>query len=168
MAESQPPNDADSQPGAAPRGGTSAQLSIEKIYVKDLSLENPGAPQSFQLAESPQIEIGLRTRGEQVAPDVYECVLTLTVTARANDKTVFLIEAAQAGVFAIRGVPPNQLQPVLAVHCPAVLFPYARETVADASMRAGFPPVHLAPINFEALYQQQLAQAAAEAPAVTN
>jgi preprotein translocase subunit SecB len=167
MAESQPAPRADSQPAPA-QGGTTAQLSIEKIYIKDLSLENPGAPQSFQVAEAPQIEIGLRTRAEQVAPDVYECVLTLTVTAKANDKTVFLIEAAQAGVFAIRGVPPNQLQPVLAIHCPTVLFPYARETIADATMRAGFPPVHLAPINFEALYQQQLAQASAEAPAVTN
>jgi preprotein translocase subunit SecB len=167
MAES-PATNADSRPAAAPEGGTTAQLSIEKIYVKDLSLENPGAPQSFQLTEAPQIEIGLRTRGEQVAPDVYECVLTLTVTARASDKTVFLIEAAQAGLFAIRGVPQNQLQPVLAIHCPTVLFPYARETVADATMRAGFPPVHLAPINFELLYQQQLAQASAEVPAVTN
>lgn len=168
MADSQPAANADSQPAAAPGGGTSVQLSIEKIYVKDLSLENPGAPQSFQMTEPPQIEIGLRTRGEQVAPDIYECVLTLTVTARANDKTVFLVEASQAGVFAIRGVPPNHLQAVLAVHCPVILFPYARETVADATMRAGFPPVHLAPINFEALYQQQLAQASAEAPAVTN
>jgi preprotein translocase subunit SecB len=160
---------ADAQPATAPGGGTTtAQLSIEKIYVKDLSLENPGAPQSFQLSEAPQVEIGLRTRAEQVAPDIYECVLTLTVTARTGDKTVFLIEAAQAGLFAIRGVPPNQLQAVLAMHCPTVLFPYARETVADATMRAGFPPVHLAPINFEALYQQQLAQAANEVPAVTN
>jgi preprotein translocase subunit SecB len=166
---------ADSQPAAAPQSqdattqaATTAQLAIEKIYVKDLSLENPGAPQSFQMSEAPQIEIGLRTRGEQIAPDVYECVLTLTVTAKANDKTVFLIEAAQAGVFSIRGVPQTHLQPVLAIHCPTVLFPYARETIADATTRAGFPPVHLAPINFEALYQQQLAQAAAEAPAVTN
>jgi preprotein translocase subunit SecB len=159
---------ADAQPAAATGGGTTAQLSIEKIYVKDLSLENPGAPQSFQMTEAPQVEIGLRTRAEQVAPDLYECVLTLTVTARTGDKTVFLIEAAQAGLFAIRGVPPNQLQAVLAMHCPTVLFPYARETVADATMRAGFPPVHLAPINFEALYQQQLAQAANEVPSVTN
>ena len=159
---------ADAQPAAAPGSGTTAQLSIEKIYVKDLSLENPGAPQSFQLTDAPQIEVGLRTRGEQVAPDVYECVLTLTVTARSGDKTVFLVEAAQAGVFTIRGIAPNQLQAVLAIHCPTVLFPYARETVADATMRAGFPPVHLAPINFEALYQQQLAQAANEVPSVTN
>ena len=163
-----PATNADSQPATATGGGTTAQLSIEKIYVKDLSLENPGAPQTFQLSDAPQIEIGLRTRGEQIAPDVYECVLTLTVTARAGDKTVFLIEASQAGVFAIRGVPPAQLQAVLAIHCPTVLFPYARETIADATMRAGFPPVHLAPINFEALDQQQLAQATTEAPAVTN
>jgi preprotein translocase subunit SecB len=169
MAES-PAANAEPQP-AAPQGGT-AQLSIEKIYVKDLSLENPGAPQSFQMSEAPQVEIGLRTRGEQIAPDTYECVLTITVTARASEKTVFLVEAAQAGVFAIRGVRPEQLQPILAMHCPAVLFPYARETIADATMRAGFPPVHLAPINFEALYQQQLAQGAgapaAAAPAAAN
>jgi preprotein translocase subunit SecB len=166
MAES-PAANADSQPQAAPEAAT-AQFSIERIYVKDLSLENPGAPQSFQMSAAPQVEIGLRTRAEAVAQDTYECVLTITVTARAGDKTVFLVEAAQAGVFVIRGVPAQQLQPVLAVHCPAVLFPYARETVANATMHAGFPPVHLAPINFEALYQQQLAQAAAGAPATTN
>lgn len=169
MAEPQPATNAGSQPAPAPGDGSApAQFAIEKIYVKDLSLENPGAPQSFQMTEAPQIEIGLRTRGEQIGPDLYECVLTITVTARAGDKTVFLVEAAQAGVFAIRGIAPNQLQPVLAMHCPAVLFPYARETVADATLRAGFPPVHLAPINFDALYQQQVAQAAAEAPAAAN
>src|SRR5205085_7113639 len=144
-----------STPPAADAGAL-VQFSIEKIYVKDLSLENPGAPQSFQMSEAPQIEIGLRTRGEQIDKDIYECVLTLTVTARSGDKTVFLVEAAQAGIFGIRGVAAEQLQPVLAIHCPTVLFPYARETVADATMRAGFPPVQLAPINFDALYQQQL------------
>jgi preprotein translocase subunit SecB len=166
MAES-PASNADSQPASATEG-VSAQFAIEKVYVKDLSLENPGAPQSFQMTEAPQIEVGLRTRAEQVAQDTYECVLTITVTARAGDKTVFLVEAAQAGLFVIRGVPANHLQPVLATHCPAVLFPYARETVASATMHAGFPPVHLAPINFEALYQQQLAQAASGAPAAAN
>src|SRR5438270_12621311 len=90
--------------------GTLVQFSIEKIYVKDLSLENPGAPQSFQMTEAPQIEIGLRSRGEQIQPDLYECVLTITVTARAADKTVFLIEASQAGVYGVRGVTPEQLQ----------------------------------------------------------
>ena len=166
MAETSAAN-ADSQPADTAQGAT-AQFAIERVYVKDLSLENPGAPQSFQMTEAPQIEVGLRTRAEQVATDSYECVLTLTVTARTGDKTVFLVEAAQAGLFSIRGVPANQLQPVLAIHCPAVLFPYARETVASATMHAGFPPVHLAPINFEALYQQQLAQGGAGAPAAAN
>jgi preprotein translocase subunit SecB len=161
---------AEQQPAAGPNGPeTAPAFAIEKIYVKDLSLENPGSPQSFLTQQAPQIEIGLRTRGEQVEEGVYEAVLTATVTAKSGDKTLFLVEAAQAGVFTIRGVPPEQLQPVLAIHCPTVLFPYLRETVADAIARAGFPPVHLAPINFEALYQQQLAQAQQQpAPAAAN
>ena len=156
-------------PTAAPQGDGAPQgagFSIDRIYIKDLSLENPGAPQSFQLTEAPQVEVGMRTRGEQIAQDVYEFVLTLTVTATIGGKTLFLVETSQAGVFTIRGVPPDQLQPVMAINCPNVLFPYARETIADATMRAGFPPVHLAPINFEALYQQQLSQQ--QVPAVTN
>jgi len=149
------------QPSSTATDSTSAegavQFSIDKIYVKDLSLENPSAPQSFMSQESPQLEVGLRTRGEQVQPDVYECVLTITLTAKSGDKTLFLVEASQAGVFTIKGVPPDQLQPVLAIHCPTVLFPYARETVSDTVNRAGFPAVNLAPVNFEALYQQRLA-----------
>jgi len=136
----------------------SAQLTVEKIYVKDLSLENPGAPQSFRLTEPPEVEIGLRTRAEQVEPDIYECILTVTVTATAGDRTVFLVEVAQAGVFAVRGTTAESLQPVLAVHCPALLYPYARQQIAAATMNAGFPPVQLAPVNFEVLYAQQLAQ----------
>ncbi|MEO8976674.1 MAG: protein-export chaperone SecB [Casimicrobiaceae bacterium] len=139
-----------------------AQISIEKIYVKDLSLENPGAPQSFRLDIAPQIEVGLRTVSEALEPNVYESVLTMTVTARANDKTVFLVEASQAGIFTIRGVSEDQIGLLLATHCPTVLFPYVRETIADATTRMGFPPIHLAPINFEALYaQQQVPQPAA-------
>ena len=120
------------------------------------------------MTEAPQIEIGLRTRGEQIAPDVYECVLTLTVTARAGDKTVFLSRRRRPACSRSAAFRRTSCSRCSAIHCPTVLFPYARETVADATMRAGFPPVHLAPINFDALYQQQLAQAAAEAPAVAN
>ena len=160
---------ADTQPAAGSgNGNAGAAFTIEKVYVKDLSLENPGAPQSFMTQATPEIEIGLRTRGEQIEPDVYECVLTVTLTAKSGDKTLFLVEAAQAGVFTIRGVPPEHLQRVIAVNCPTVLFPYVRETLADAVGRAGFPPVHLAPINFELLYQQQLAQAQAPQPAVAT
>jgi preprotein translocase subunit SecB len=155
--------------GAGPNGPeTAPAFAIEKIYVKDLSLENPGAPKSFLTQQAPQIEIGLRTRGEKVDEGIYETVLTVTVTAKSGDATLFLVEASQAGIFTIRGIPDDQLQPVLAIHCPTVLFPYLRETVADAIARAGFPPVHLAPINFEALYQQQLAQMQQPAPATTN
>jgi len=146
----------------------SVQVSVEKIYVKDLSLENPGAPQTFRLSEAPSIEIGLRTRGEQVQPDVYECVLTVTLTAKVADKTLFLVEASQAGLFTIRGVPAEHLQQVIAINCPTVLFPYIRETLADAVTRAGFPPIHLVPINFELLYQQQLAQMQQPAPAAAT
>ena len=141
-----------------PQAQTAPSLAIERIYVKDLSLENPGAPRSLlQMAEAPQVEVGLRTRGEQIDQNLFECVLTITVTAKAGDKTLFLVEAAQAGVFRIQGVPMADIQPIMGIHCPTVLFPYIRETIASAIIRAGFPPVHLDPINFEVLYQQQLA-----------
>ena len=104
-------------------GAQSAAFSIDKIYLKDLSLENPGSPQTFLVQEQPQVEVGLRTRGEQVQPDVYECVLTVTLTAKVGDKTLFLVEASQAGLFTIRGVPPEHLQQVIAINCPTVLFP---------------------------------------------
>jgi preprotein translocase subunit SecB len=148
-----------------PATDNAAVFTIDKVYVKDLSLECPGSPQSFKTTEPSQVEVGLRTRGEQIEPDMYECVLTITLTAKTSDRTLFLVEASQAGIFTIRGIPPEHLQPVIAINCPNVLFPYLRETLADAVGRAGFPPVHLAPINFEALYQQQLAQVQQPAPA---
>jgi preprotein translocase subunit SecB len=147
-------------PGDGTQGVT---FSIDKIYIKDLSLESPGSPQSFLTQEQPQVEVGLRTRGEQIQPDVYESVLTVTLTAKVGDKTLFLVEASQAGIFTIRGVPPDKLQPIIAINCPTVLFPYVRE-LADAVTRAA-SLVHLAPISFEALYQQQLAQMQQPQPA---
>src|SRR5260221_6126798 len=102
---------ADIQQASGP-GPDGAAFSIEKIYVKDLSLENPGAPQSFMQQEPPQIEVGLRTSGNQIDPNVYECVLTVTLTAKVGEKTLFLIEASQAGIFTIKGVPQDQLQGV--------------------------------------------------------
>jgi preprotein translocase subunit SecB len=147
-------------PQTAPEG---VVFTIEKVYVKDLSLECPGSPQSFKQQEQPHVEVGLRTRGEQIEPDVYECVLTVTLTAKTGEKTLFLVEASQAGIFRISGIPPEHLQPVIAINCPTVLFPYLRETLADAVGRAGFPPVHLAPITSGAY--QQLAQALQPMPA---
>jgi preprotein translocase subunit SecB len=143
------------QPQAAPQANQPV-FNIEKIYIKDLSLENPGAPRSFLNQQAPQIDVSLQTRGEAVDNGLFEAVLTLTVTAKLGDSTLFLVEAAQAGLFTIRNVPESDVQPLLGIHCPTILFPYARETIADAITRAGFPPIHLAPINFEAIYQQQL------------
>jgi preprotein translocase subunit SecB len=135
-------------------------FSIEKIYVKDLSLELPNAPQCFIEKEPANVEVQIQSAGSAVGEGLFEAVVTVTVTAKVADRTQFLIEASQAGVFQIRNVPQTELEPVVAVACPNILFPYVRETVSDAVARAGFPPVLLAPVNFEALYQQRLAQQA--------
>lgn len=152
MAEQSPIMGAATVPADAP------VFTIERIYVKDLSLENPNSPKSFLSTEQPQIEVSLQTRGEPVSDGIFESVLTVTVTAKAADQTLFLVEVAQAGVFQIRNIPEAELQPILGIHCPNILFPYARESVSSAIMHAGYPPINLAPINFEALYAQQLQQ----------
>ena len=133
-------------------------FSIEKIYIKDLSLELPNAPQCFLERDAAEISLQMQTGGEAIGDGVYSVVLTLTVSAKIGDKTQFLIEAAQAGIFQIRNVPEADLEPIVAVACPNILFPYARETISDAVTRAGFPPVLLAPVNFEAIYRDRLAK----------
>ncbi len=133
-------------------------FTIEKVYVKDLSLEIPNAPQIFLEREQPQVEVGLQSEANGLGDGIFEVVLTVTVTARLGEKTQFLVEAAQAGIFQIRNVPDEELEPVVAIACPNILFPYARETVSDTITRAGFQPVLLAPVNFEALYRQRLEQ----------
>ncbi|MBI3140329.1 MAG: protein-export chaperone SecB [Rhodocyclales bacterium] len=138
-------------------------FSIEKIYVKDLSLEIPHAPQVFLEREQPQVEIGLHSEANGLDEGVFEVVLTVTVTAKVGEKTLFLVEAAQAGIFQVRNVPGEEVEPVLAIACPNILFPYVRETVSDTVNRAGFPPVLLAPVNFEAIYRSRTQQPA-EAP----
>lgn len=130
-------------------------FSIEKIYVKDLSLEIPGAPQIFLQREQPQVEVGLHSEAGGLDDGVFEVALTVTVTARLGEKTMFLVEAAQAGIFQIRNVPADEIEAVLAIACPNILFPYVRETISDTINRAGFPPVILAPVNFETIYQQR-------------
>ena len=132
-------------------------FSIEKIYVKDLSLEVPHAPAIFLEREQPEIDLQLATAGQALEDGVFEAVITVTVTAKLGEKVMFLVEAAQAGIFQIRNVPEEDISGNLAVACPNILFPYARETVSDVVTRAGFPPVLLTPINFESLYAQQMA-----------
>jgi preprotein translocase subunit SecB len=130
-------------------------FGIEKIYVKDLSLEVPAGPQSFMRQEQPQLEVQITQKSQRVNDVLFEVTLVVTVTAKSGDQTLFLVEASQAGVFQIRNVAETDLAPVLGIVCPNVLFPYLRETVSDVITRAGFPPVLLAPVNFEAIYQQR-------------
>lgn len=144
-------------------------FGIEKLYVKDLSLEIPNAPQIFTEREVPQIGIEISNSASKLDEGVYEVVLTITVTSKLADKTVFLIEVAQAGIFQVQNVPEDNLEIIFSITCPNILFPYAREVVSDLSVRAGFPSVVLSPINFEALYaQQKQQQAQAEADKTTH
>lgn len=143
-------------------------FGIEKIYVKDLSLEIPNAPQVFLQRETPQVGIELQNAAKVVDEGIYEVVITVTVTSKIEDKTVFLVEVAQAGIFQIRNVPQENIEGIIGVTCPNILFPYAREAVSDLVTRAGFPPVLLNPINFEALFLQQKQHQAEQAGAVTH
>jgi preprotein translocase subunit SecB len=138
-------------------------FGIEKLYVKDLSVEVPHAPEIFLEREAPQVEIQLGTAGRALGDGAYEVVLTVTVTTKLEDRTVFLVEIGQAGIFRIVNVPDEQVEPLVAVACPNILFPYAREAVSDAVTRAGFAPIVLQPVNFEAMYMQRL-QEQASAP----
>ena len=133
-------------------------FGIEKVYVKDLSLEVPNAPQVFLEREAPTVDIQLHHNSSRIEEGVFQTVLTVTVTAKVRDKTMFLVEAAQAGIFVARNIPPQELEPVLAIACPNILFPYVREVISEAVVRAGFPPVILSPVNFEAIYQAQRQQ----------
>lgn len=145
-------------------------FNIEKLYVKDLSLEIPNAPAIFLERENPQIDLQLHTAAAGLEEGVYEVTVMVTVTAKLpeKDKTLFLIEAKQAGIFQARNMPQAELETVLAVVCPNILYPYLREVVSDVAVRAGFAPVILNPINFDALYQQQKQQAESAATAVTH
>ncbi|TSA17687.1 MAG: protein-export chaperone SecB [Betaproteobacteria bacterium] len=140
-------------------------FNIEKIYIKDLSLEIPHAPEVFLTSEQPQVEVQLHNEGGLIGDGLYQVVLTVTLTAKAGDKTLFLVEAAQAGIFQIRNLPEADTEPLLSTACPNILFPYVREVVSDVISRAGFPPVYLAPVNFEAMYMQRLQEAQAQGQA---
>ena len=149
-------------PQAASDQAAQPAFQIEKLYVKDLSLEVPNAPQVFMQAESPQLEIAVRNEAVQFADTFFDVTVTVTVTARSGEKTVFLAEVAQAGIFSARGIAPQDLEPLLGIACPTILFPYAREAISDLVTRAGFPAVVLAPVSFEQIYLQRQQQSAAE------
>ncbi|MBP6058150.1 MAG: protein-export chaperone SecB [Nitrosomonas sp.] len=134
-------------------------FAIEKIYIKDLSLEIPNAPSIFLERDTPEINMQLGGKNQRIDEGLYEVLLTVTVTAKIKDKIMFLVEVQQAGIFRIRNVSDDEIDPVLGIGCPTILFPYLREAVSDIVTRAGFPPVILSPVNFEAIYQQKKAEA---------
>lgn len=133
-------------------------FAIQKIYVKDISFEAPNAPQIFTEEWEPQVNLDLGTNTQGVAEHTYEVVLSLTVTVNNKDKTAYLVEIQQAGIFHLEGFPDSVLRNMLGSFCPNILFPYAREAVSDIVTRGGFPQMLLNPINFDALYQQHLEQ----------
>jgi preprotein translocase subunit SecB len=134
-------------------------FQIQRIYLKDLSLEQPNAPAILIDQGQPQVDINLGLGAAQVADGIYEVTVTATVTTKVNDKVLFLIEAKQGGIFEIRKVPEDQLEPILGVACPGIIFPYLRAIVSDVCTRAGFPPVVLAEVNFQALLEAGAGQA---------
>ena len=134
------------------------QFSIQKIYVKDISFETPNSPGAFMEEWKPGVNLDLNTNAQSIADDSYEVVLSITATVKNNDKTAYLIEVQQAGVFNIAGFAEQDLGGMLGSFCPNILFPYAREVVSDIVTRGGFPQMVLAPINFDALYEQHLQQ----------
>jgi len=147
-------------------------FNIEKIYVKDLSLEISDAPLVFLESEAPKVDMQMHIDDKNIKESMHEVVLTVTITAKTKDKTLFLIEVQQAGVFQIINIEEAEMLPILNIVCPNVIFPYMRETVSDIVTRAGFPPVILSPVNFEALYneskQKAMANGSNQATNTTN
>lgn len=148
-----------SQEKVAPTAEQNAQMHIQRLYIKDMSFEAPNSPEVFQAQNwQPQIEVQLNTQAKPLGDNLHEVVMTITVTAKLNDKVAYIVEVAQAGIFAVINFPEDQVQYLMGAYCPAILFPYARQVVAEAIMNGGFPTLHLAPMNFEALHAQQMMQ----------
>ena len=144
---------------------TGAQLALQKVYIKDASFEVPSAPQIFQEQGQPQVQLNLQQQVGALAENVYEVVLSVTVTCKLADKTAYLAEVQQAGIFGVAGFDDQSRDAVLATYCPNVLYPYARQAVSDLIQNGGFPPFLLQPINFEALYAEQMRRQTEGTPA---
>jgi len=130
-------------------------FQIQRLYLKDLSLEQPNSPQILLEQKQPQVDINLGLNAEPIADGVYEVCVTATVTTKLDERTLFLVEAKQAGIFEIRNIPPEQTQQIVAIACPQIVYPYLRAIVSDVCTRAGFPPVLLAEVNFQAMFEAQ-------------
>ena len=135
-------------------------FQIQRVYLKDVSLEQPNSPEILLNQEQPGVDIQLGVEAKPVAEGLFEICVTSTVHTKIADKTVFMVEAKQAGIFEIRNMQDEQMSTILGIACPQIVYPYLRSNVADVIQRAGFPPVHLAEINFQAMYEQQQQQQA--------
>lgn len=156
---------ADQENSVAPATSDNPVFQIQRVYLKDMSLEQPNSPGILLEQEQPSVDIQLSVEATPVADGIFEVAVTATVHTKIQDKTVFLVEAKQAGIFEIRNIPEDQMGPVMGIACPQIVYPYLRSNVADIVNRAGFPPVHLAELNFQAMYEEQQAQAANAVPA---
>ena len=135
-------------------------FQLQRMYLKDLSLEQPNSPEILLEQQQPQVDIQLAVGAQPVADGIFEVSVTATVTTTIGDRTLFLIEAKQAGIFEIRNLPDEQVQGIIGVVCPQMIYPYLRASVSDMCTRAGFPPILLAEVNFQAMFEAQQAQAA--------
>lgn len=139
------------------------EFAIHRIFIKDLSFEAPNSPKSFKEEWAPQVDLNLDTTHAQLEDNLYDVTLKVTVTTKIKDETIFLAEVQQAGIFLVEQFADEQKNELLGSFCPNVLFPYAREVISDVINRGGFPPLYLAPVNFDAIYQQRKEQAAKSA-----
>ncbi|HWK62657.1 MAG TPA: protein-export chaperone SecB [Eoetvoesiella sp.] len=137
-------------------------FGLQRTYVKDISLEMPNAPQIFLEQESPSVDVSINVGGQRLADSIYESTVTATVTTRIGEQVMYLVEATQAGIFEASNIPDEQLDPLLGIVCPTMLYPYLRANVADLITRTSLPALHLAEVNFQNLYEQRLAQLAEE------
>lgn len=153
----------DRQAPQAATGAEDGRFSIQKIYVKDVSFETPNSPDVFRAEWKPNVDLHLSSDANRLSQDVYEVSLTVTVTVTLGERTAYLAEVNQAGIFGITGVTEERLRPLLGSFCPGILFPYARETVSDLVTRGGFPQFLLAPVNFDVLYAKHLEEQRAKA-----
>jgi preprotein translocase subunit SecB len=148
--------------------GDQPVFQIQRIYLKDLSLEQPNSPQILLEQAQPAVDVNLGLEATPVADGIFEVCVTATVTTKVADKTLFLVEAKQAGIFEIRNIPGDQISPIIGIACPQIVYPYLRAIVSDVVTRAGFPPVHLSEVNFQAMFEAQQAQAQAEGQGLPN
>ncbi len=134
------------------------EFAIQRIYIKDISYETPNTPEVFHAEWTPHVDLNLQTESKKISDDSFESILHITVTVKLQDKVAFLVEIKQAGIFTLKGFTQEQLDPMLGSFCPNILFPYARELISETISRGSFPPLYLAPVNFDAYYEEQMKQ----------